>query len=378
MPPTVLMRGMTPELPVELPPPPPALLMRVVLGLRRLLLRAADALVPPQLALFDRAIGTGITGLVGLAAHHGFADHLAAGPLLPATLAERCGLLPEPTARVLRALCAGGLFTRDADGRYANNRLSSALRRDRVGSMRDFCAYMASKSNLDAWSALGETVRTGRNGFELVHGMSVWSWFDGHPQERERFAGAMVSLTELAAPAIARGYPWREVARVCDVGGGRGQLLAELLRLHPHLQGMLLDAEGVLASAAAYLARQQVASRVKLCPGSFLERVPEGADLYLLKDVLHDWDDARALQILSKVRAALPPGGRVLLCEQLVERDTTEGFGPLVDLQMMVVCCEGRQRGRRELEALLQQAGFAPGRLFSTASPSALLEGIAR
>jgi SAM-dependent methyltransferase len=372
------MRRMDAHPPALLPPPPPALAVRLVLGLRRLLLRAADAVVPAQVALFDRAIGTGVTGLVGLAAHFRFADHLADGPMPVEELARRCGLLPEPTERVLRAMATCGLFTRTLDGRYGNNRLSRALQSDQLASMRSFCAYMASKSNLDAWSALRETVRTGRNGFEQVHGMSVWDWFDRHPDEREVFASAMVSLTEIDAPGIARAYPWKEVARVCDVGGGRGQLLAEILRVNGHLQGMLVDGAGVLASATAFLEAQGVASRVQRIPGSFFEHVPAGAELYLLKDILHDWDDARSLQILRLCRAALAPGGRVLICEQLVERETTHGFGPLVDVQMMVVCCEGRQRSQREHARLLDQAGFSLGRVLHTATPTSLVEGIAR
>jgi hypothetical protein len=170
-------------------------------------------------------------------------------------------------------------------------------------------------------------------------------------------------------------YPWREVTRVCDVGGGRGTLLSELLIRHPHLRGVLCDGAGVLASAGPLLRARGVADRVELVAGSFFGAVPRGADLYVLKNVLHDWDDARCARILGVVRAAMEPGQRVLVVESLLERNQVD-LTAFVDVHMMTVCDEGRERSRAELEQLLTAAGFRPGRV-EAAPTVAVLEGVA-
>jgi hypothetical protein len=276
----------------------------------------------------------------------------------------------------MRAAVGVGLFTRDAAGRFANNRLSATLRSGDVDSIRSLAKYFASRSNMHAWADFSETVRTGKNAFERVHGMSVWDWFDAHPDERETFAHAMMTMTLIDAPGIATTYPFGEITQLCDVGGGRGTLLSEILIRHPHLRGMLSDAEGVLESAKSFLEQRGVRDRVELVRGSFFESVPKGADAYVLKHILHDWDDARALTILKTCRAAMEPGHRVLVVEALVEEDSDD-HAVIADLQMMVVCGEGRERGRADFERLFRESGFRLGRILEAPTPIAIIEGIA-
>ena len=357
--------------------PPPGL-ARAVLRMRERLHRLADALVPAELVAAEKALGVATTLAIGVAARARLADALAGGPKSSAALATATGLNPDALERTLRALCSIGVFARLRDGRYRNTRISAALRSEVRGSISSFAQYMASASNLAAWSDFDQTVRTGQNAFERVHGTSVWNHFAQHDNERALFAAAMTSLTDLAAPALARAYPWHEVSKVCDVGGGRGHLLAAILAAHPHLRGVLVDEPGVIALARPFLEAAGVLGRVELVEGSFFEAVPRGADAYLLKDILHDWDDARSHTVLANCRAAMTAGGRVLVCEVLVEPETTTGPGPWADLQMMTVACEGRQRSRAELFALLGRSGFTPGRLFETAALTSIVEGLAR
>ena len=355
----------------------PASLARGVLRVRQELHRLADALVPAPLVAAERALGVTQTMALAVVAKHGIADALADGPKSAQELAALTQVDADSLDRTLRALCTLGFFARLSDGRYRNTRLSEPLRSKAFGSMASFAQYIASASDLAAWASFEETVRTGKNGFERVHGTDVWSWFEAHPDERALFAGAMASLTELAAPSLAHAYPWKEVRRVCDVGGGRGQLLGAILQAHSHLAGVLCDGAEVLALARAHLAAIAVVERVHFEPGSFFDSVPSGCDAYLLKDILHDWDDPRCLQILHRCRGALTAGGRLLIAETIVEPDTTHGPGPWSDLHMMVVSCEGRQRSRAQLERLLREAHFRPGRLFETAALTSILEGIA-
>jgi hypothetical protein len=348
--------------------------VHAVLALRRALLRLADAVVPAQLALFEKAWGVGATGLLHVAARLGVADALAAGPRRAEELAAELGVDADALHRTLRALAGGGVFALDAEGRFSNTRLSQVLRRGSAGSMRDFVEYVGSAANVRAWADVLETVRTGKNAFSRVHGQDVWAWLAAHPEEERVFADAMVALTREDAPAVARAYPFGRHRRVCDVAGGRGTLLAEVLGQHPALTGVLFDAPQVVARAEALLQARGLSGRVERVGGDLFGGVPAGCDAYLLKDVLHDWDDAACLRILTGVRQACAPGGRLLVVEVLVEPNDARPPGPAIDVQMMVVCREGRQRSREDLARLLQGCGFALVQVHPTARAVSVVE----
>ena len=356
---------------------PPRLAVRAALSLRRRLLALADAVVPPQLALFEQAMGVGRTQLLRAASQLRLADRLEAGPRTAEDLAREVDADPDAVHRVLRALASGGVFALRPDGRFENNHLSRALRADAPGSMAPLAEYLGSRSNAAAWADLDATVATGQSAFRRVHGMTVWEWFERHDAERRTFADAMGRVTELDATAIAEGYAFGELDLVCDVAGGHGTLLAEILRRHPRPRGLLLDAPATVAEAPPFLERRGVAARVTCRAGSFFDGVPEGCDVYLLKDVLHDWDDAACLRILGSCRRGARRGARLLVAEVLLERNAPASPAALADVQMMVVCEQGRQRSAAELQALLGRAGFRPARVLGMAGALSLVEAVA-
>jgi hypothetical protein len=353
------------------PTPAPSFAVRAAVRLRQALRRAVDAVTPVELILLERATGLALTHVLAAVAHLGVADALGEQALTAQQLAPRVGADADLLHRSLRALAAQGFFTLDARGRFHNNRLSRALASGTLTRLREALLYFASSSNAAAWADFGRTLTTGASAFERVHGATVWDWFDAHPHEREVFASMMMGITALDAPVIARSFPFAEAAVVCDVGGGRGTLLSEVLLRHPHLRGILSDAPGVLDSARELLERRGVAARVTLTPGSFFEGVPAGADTYLLKNILHDWDDATCLRILSRVRAGMGARARLLVCETLLERNDTHPLRALADLQM-AVACSGRERSLEDFRALLSRAGLRLGRVFPSETTSVL------
>ena len=354
--------------------------------LRWMLRTAADLVVPAPVALFEQICGYMHTNLLRAAAQLRIAELLAAGPASAEELAARASVDAESLRRVLRGLVTLGVFSRQRDGRFRNNRMSLALLPEAPVSLRDGALYFGSASQLRAWGELERIITResggaggagGDSGFESAHGMSTWDWFEHHPDERAAFAGTMVAMTRLYAPGVATAYPFGELRRLCDVGGGHGDLLAEVLLRHPHLAAVLLDTAGVLASARPFLAARGVLERVELLAGSFFDAVPAGCDAYLLKNILHDWDDRRAAHILDNCRRVMQPGQRVLAVEAVVEPDSTRGIGPLSDLQMMVVCSGGRERSRAEYARLFDQAGLRLRRVVPTPGPMSIVEGIA-
>jgi hypothetical protein len=308
-------------------------------------------------------------------AHFGFADFLEQkGSANAQTIAEGLGLNADAVHRCLRALAALGVFTMNERGEFANNRRSRVLLSGQLTRAREWALYFSSGSNVAAWLDLPRTLETGESAFRRVHGMSVWDWFDAHPDEREMFAHCMMGITVRDAPVVASLYPFAELSRLCDVGGGRGTLLSEILLRHGNVRGVLYDAPGVIESARALLDRRGLGARVELRPGSFFEAVPEGCDAYLMKNILHDWDDRTCARLLANVRRAAQPGVRIILVEQLVERASQNPVATFVDLQMMIACEEGRERSLDELTALLGDAGFRYRRVF-TSPTLAVIEG---
>lgn len=359
-----------------LPSAPPAFAVRAVLRLRRVMQRLTDALGPPELAMFDTLTGVGKTALLGAVARYRIPDLLESGPLDAEEIAERAGLDPDAVHRTLRALSTLGIFRLRSDGKFENTRLSKTLCGNKVARIRELAIHYASGSHMAAWGDFARTLATGRAAFDRVHGMTVWDWFERHPDEREMFAHVMMGLTLQDAPVIATVYPWREVKKVCDVGGGRGSLLSELLVRHPHLEAVLYDSKGVLDSADVLLTARGVRRRVELVAGSFFERVPAGADAYVLKNILHDWDDVSCRTILHAIRDACADGARLVISESLVERNSSHLTGTVADLHMMTICSNGRERGVEEIRSLLGDAGFRLERVFEYPTMS-VLEGIA-
>jgi hypothetical protein len=357
-----------------MPAPPPAWIIRAVLGVRGVLLRMANAITPPEVIVLERATGVALTMAIASFVKH-YVPLLDEGPIAADEAARRLGRDPDTTFRFLHFVASGGFVTMRPDRRFEHNRVSRILSRGHHSRAAQFVEYFASSSNVNAWLDLDATLVTGKNAFERVHGMSVWDWFDAHPQERECFAEAMMGFTLGDAPFVAAGYPFKEVTTICDVGGGRGTLVSELLLRHSHLRATLVDNAGVLDLARDLLAHRGVGDRVTLTPGNFFERVPGGSDLYLLKNVLHDWDDARSIAILKTVRAAMQPGQKILIIESFIDRSRPDPMVSGADMQMMMVCGEGRERTGQDFRALLAAAGFTPGRAFPQPVAS-MIEGV--
>ncbi len=352
---------------------PPRFVVSAVLAMHRRLTAFVESLVPAPLAVLDKGFGYTRTILLGAAARHCVADLLGNGPRSAEQIAAELGTDPETTYRMMRALVSFGVFALTDDLRFENNRQSDALRSGAQGDPRSLLEYLGSVSNLLAWADFETTLRTGKTAFDRVHGVSVWDWFEKHPHEGTVFAASMNAATEMDAPAIAAAWPFGTLDVLCDVAGGRGALLSEILLHHPHTRGVLVDSAHVLAQAGEYLESRGVAGRVERVPANFFEAIPVRADGFVLKDILHDWDDARSGRILGNVRKASRDGTRLFIAETVLERASTEHPGPLMDLHMLMVCGEGRQRSREEFAVLLGKAGFRLDEVIPLAGFSSLV-----
>jgi hypothetical protein len=359
-----------------MPAPPPAWVIRAVLQVRSLLIKLTNAITPPEVLVLEKATGVAVTMAIAAFVKH-YVPLLDEGPISADEAARRLNRDPDATFRFLHFVASAGFVTMRSGRRFEHNRVSRILSRGHRSRTAQFVEYFASGSNVRSWLDVDTTLATGKNAFERVHGMSVWDWFDAHPEERACFAEAMMGFTLGDAPFVAANYPFSEVKTICDVGGGRGTLVSELLLRHSHLRATLVDNPGVLDLARALLEHRRVADRVTLTPGNFFEAVPGGSDLYLLKNVLHDWDDEASLKILRTVKAAMQPTQRVLIVESFIDRRRPDPMVSGADMQMMMVCVEGRERTEEDFRRLLHQAGFTPARVFPHPVAS-MIEGVVR
>ena len=356
---------------------PPVFLVNTAFRLRRFFLKAADAVVPSYMALFDRFMGATTTALVDAAARLHIADHLKDGPLDAEALAKKTNSSLDILERTLRALVSVGVFRRLSDGRYANNHTSSGMITGSKDNARGFVEFFGTDALVRAWAQLPEKLQgKGGNAFQDVNGKHIWDWLSDKPQVQAAFAEGMSSMTQVVAPAIAEAYPFHEVKTVCDVGGGVGIVLAAALKRHPHLQGVLFDSASMLGEAESYLKTNGIADRVKRVAGSFFESIPRGADAYVLKTVLHNWEDHDALKILRNCRAAMDPGHKLLVSDFLDAPDTLSTLVPYMDIAGMMVF-SGRERTPEKMSKLFDQTGFKLGRVLPRPGCQAIFEGVA-
>ncbi len=355
---------------------PPRFAARAVLAARIGLDRLGDRILPADLAAFSHTLDFALAFTMRALAEREVPEALAAGPRTAGEVAAEKGLHADTLHRLLRYAALNGLVKLDRRGRFSLTRTGRLLRADHPASIRPWLLYVTSPSTQRAWAHVSETLVTGEPSFPAVHGESIWSYFEKHPDEERQFAASMRRVTEIDVPNVVAGYDWPETATVCDVGGGVGTLLAGVLGARPGLRGVLVDARGVLAEAEAHLEKAGVRDRVELREGNFFERVDAEADVYLMKDVIHDWDDERCRTILRTVRATMKPGSRLVLVENLQERNVVEPIATWVDVHMLTQTDGGRQRSVAELQGLMGEVGLRPGTVTRTAGPG-LVEGIA-
>ncbi len=326
--------------------------------------------------LLDLIGGNWTTQAVGAAVTLGVVDELARARCTAEQLSQRTGCAPFALQRLLDGLVAIDIVTRDADGRHALSATGALLREDAAGSMR-WWAQWCSGPQWGLWGNLAQCVRTGRSARALAGGKAGYAHLEADAGAARLFNRAMAGLTRRIGQCIARDLDWRGVRQVIDVGGGYGELLAEILAAQRSVRGILFDLPHATRDAAAYLAERGLAQRCAVVCGSFFEALPAGADVYLLKSILHNWDDADALRILRRCRAAMPAAARVLLVERVLPAQAAGGRRERAVLRSdlnMLVSLGGRERTRREFAELASQAGFARPRHAGSALDYDVLE----
>ncbi|MCC3774197.1 acetylserotonin O-methyltransferase [Streptomyces sp. UNOB3_S3] len=323
--------------------------------------------------IIDEALGFLYPAALRTAAAVGVADHLTDGPRTPSDLAKATGTDPRSLHRVLRLLATRGLFEEDAEGRFHLTETGSALRSDAPVSVRSAVLMITDRT---FWLPAGEMTRCleeGTSAFEGIFGVPFFDYFTGNAETAAIFHDGMASMSDAENQPIADAYSFPPSATVVDVGGGHGGLLQSALRNTPGLQGILYDRPHVLAGHR--LDTPDLAGRWTLAEGDFFTSAPPG-DIYLLKRILHDWDDTQSRTILRNCREAMAPGGRVLVIDAVIPQDNAPHQGKTLDLLMMASLV-GRERTEREFKDLFAEAGLHLSRIIPTGTVLSIVEAVA-
>jgi hypothetical protein len=330
--------------------------------------------VSPQQQFSRMLSGYWISQALYVAAKLGLADLVKSGPRSADDLAKATGTHAPSLYRLLRALASVGVFAEEHDRRFASTPLADCLRSDLAGSQRSL-AIMMGEEHFASYGRLIDSVKTGETAFDKIYGVGVFEFLAQHPEQGRIFDEAMVGVHGQETAAMLAAYDFSEIGTLADVGGGNGSLLAATLQKHPKLRGMLVDLPNVAGRAKANFEAAGVLDRCQVVSGNFFQAVPGGADAYLMRHIIHDWDDQKATQILLQVHRALAGRGKLLLVEGVVQPGNNPSFTKLLDLTMLVIP-GGKERTEEEYRVLLAGAGFRLARIVPTQSEISVIEAV--
>jgi hypothetical protein len=319
---------------------------------------------------------TWVSQALYVAAELGLADLLKDGPRHYTDLAKAAGVQADPLKRILRALASVGVFAEGEPGRFELAPLGAFLRSDVPGSMRAMARMFGADWHWRAYGDILYCLDTGQPSFEHVFGQGLFDYFTRHPEAGQLFNEAIAGPPSEKHPAVAA-YDFSACKLIVDVGGGYGGFIISVLKANPNATGVLFDLPSVVEGAKARLEGANLSGRCRRVGGDFFQAVPEGGDVYFSENVIHDWNDEKALAILKTIHRAMPAHGKLLLFEMLIPPGNDPFFGKLLDLEMMVLV-GGKERTEAEYGALYEAAGFRLTRIIPTSSPLSLIEGVKR
>lgn len=329
-----------------------------------------------NVAMMQMISGFWISRAICVFAQLGLADQLKDGPRSARDLSALTDTHEPSLRRLLRALATIGVLDENSDDRFVLTALSETLRSDVPGSLCSTAISELGGENYAAWGDLLHSIKTGEVAFDHVFGMTLWESLQRNPEDASIFNDSMTRAAAETNEAILASYDFSGVKKIVDVGGGHGALISSLLLEYPEMEGILFDTPSVIEGARSCIDAAGLAARCEAVAGDFFTGVPAGADAYILKWIIHDWNDERALAILKNCRRAMADDARLLIMEMVIPPGNEPHFGKFVDLNMLVIT-GGRERSEEEFRELLNASGFRLARIIPTNCPISIIEAVA-
>ncbi len=335
-----------------------------------------EAVQPSPIMLLRELVGSmRVTQLIYVAAKLGIADLLKDGSKSVDELASKVGAHPRALYRVLRALASRGVFAEVGDRQFELTALAEPLQ-DRVpGSVRTWAIMNGEEGFWKSWGDLLNCVKTGDTPFNHVFGMGRWEYLTRNAEAGTIFNKAMSAMAEQTVNAVVEAFDFSGVNRVVELGGGRGVLIAAILKRHPHVQGVLTDLPAVTNEARAFIESEGLEDRCEIIGGDYFESVPSGADIYILKGIIEDEEDDGVVALLKNCRRAMGNHARLMVLDWIMSPHGSPSRTNMRDVQMMVLT-GGLERTKEEHRALFEKAGFKVNRILPTRSELSIIEGV--
>lgn len=331
--------------------------------------------LPPEAMMFQFLFGTVVQKGIYVAADLGIADLVNEKPMSAEELAEKTSTHSASLYRVLRMLAGIGFFAEGSDGKFEMTPLAALLLKDNQNSMRDFALMMGNDWSWQTVKNLRHSVETGKMAHEKSFGKTLWEYFEEDTEVGGIFNRAMTSNSLAAVRPIVEGYDFSSFGKIADIAGGHGILLSGILKANPNTRGMLFDIPSVIAGSGEFFETAGVENRVEKVSGDFFEGVPAGADAYIMKHIIHDWDDEESIKILKNIHSAMNPNGKVLIIEMVVPEGNEASPSKILDIQMLMFT-GGKERTAKEYAELLDKSGFRMTQVVPTHSPMQIVEAV--
>ena len=327
--------------------------------------------------LFQLALGFIPAISVNVVAKLSIAEQLSAGPRTAEELARVCNVNPDGLYRLMRAVASVGVFRELEHGRFEQTPISDLLRADHPQTLRPFVMFFPDPLHFRCYANLMHSVQTGQSSVKPTLGKELFEYLADHPEDSAIFNAAMVNLTHMFIPAVLEAYDFRETQVLADIGGGHGSVVASILQKYPLMKGILFDIEHVVRGAGSYLQSMGVSNRCTVVGGDFFKSIPDGADTYIMKNIIHDWYDEKSIAIIRNIRQALGDrrGGKLLLLEFVVTPGNEPHLAKWADIEMLAMP-GGKERTEREYAELFAKSGFRLNRVVPTQAPSSVIEAV--
>jgi hypothetical protein len=323
---------------------------------------------PPFALILERLFGLVDNKMLGLLVELEIPDLLHETPKSAEELARDTGADVDALNRVLRFLVSRDLLGITSDGRYENNKTSELLRGEHPYSWKGWVEFFASDWNWNIWSDAKHSVMKGGGAAEAALGLPFFDYLNSNAEAGSAFNAAMQNGSTMQGLLVQEKYDFSKSQHVCDIGGGTGAVLGNLLMVNPQLRGTLFELPAVAEPARAHLSSLSLLDRCEVVSGDFFESIPVEADIYTLFAVVHDWGDEQAIQILRNIRAVMPTAGRVLVIEGVIPDHSNYNFSKVSDLLMLMYSDSGRERTKEEFDDLFTRAGFRVTRVLKLPS----------
>jgi len=328
--------------------------------------------IHPAQQVVDLSFGFILSSALAAAAEMGVADHLAAGPQPLIALAAQLKVDARSLYRLLRMLASVGIFHEDAEARFHLTPAADLLRKDVPGSLRDAVLMITQDIFWKPAGEFPEVVRSGENGMLRIFGLPFFDYLSSNDKAGNTFHRGMSSLSDMENAPIAGAYDFSGCKLIADIGGGHGGFLIEVLKCAPQARGLLFDHRQVLDQARI----DQLPERWNCIEGDFFATVPSGADVYILKRIIHDWTDEVCIRILKNIRHSMPAGAKVLVVDTVIPSGNDPHGGKLLDVLMMAAL-PGRERTKAEFSQLFAEAGLKLSRVIHTPTLLSITEAVA-